>query len=151
MSRAVPGSEPLLAEVGRFVRANLSSLVATGVDWALATAAILAGGHYLAAAAAGAGAGAVTDFLLKRHWAFPGPGKGGLGGEAMRYLAASGSSLAWNVGAAWALVSGARLPEVPGVILASVVVGIAWNYPLHRLWVFRRSPLSRPAAEPGEP
>jgi putative flippase GtrA len=28
---------------------------------------------------------------------------------------------------------------VPGVIAASIVVGVAWNYPLHRLYVFRRA------------
>jgi hypothetical protein len=29
---------------------------------------------------------------------------------------------------------------VPGVIAASLVVGFAWNYPLHRFYVFRHGP-----------
>ncbi len=130
---------PVLAEMGRFLRANLASTTATALDWALVTALVWLGAHYLVAAAAGALAGAVTDFMLKRHWAFGGEGKGRLHAEAIRYLLVSGTSLLWNLAVAWAFVDGLRLPPIPGVILASVVVGVAWNYPLHRFWVFRRA------------
>ncbi len=137
---------PLWREVGRFVRANLSSTAATAVDWAAVTALVWLGAHYLVAAAAGALAGAITDFSLKRHWAFDGPGKGAVHHEGLRYLLVSGSSLAWNLALAWALVDGLGLPAVPGVILASIAVGFAWNYPLHRLFVFRRARPSEAAA-----
>ncbi len=127
-----------LAELGRFLRANLSSTAATALDWALVTVLVWLGVHYLVAAAAGALAGAVADFMLKRHWAFDREAKGRLHAEAIRYLMVSGTSLLWNLAVAYGLVDGLRLPKVPGVILASVVVGVAWNYPLHRFWVFRR-------------
>lgn len=130
---------PLLAEMGRFLRANLASTAATALDWAIVTALVWLGAHYLVAAAAGALAGAVTDFTLKRHWAFGGEGKDRVHAEAVRYLAVSGASLLWNLAMAWVLVDGLGLPPVPGVILASIVVGVAWNYPLHRFWVFRRA------------
>ena len=129
----------LLAELGRFLRANLASTAATALDWAMVTALVWIGAHYLVAAAAGALAGAVTDFTLKRHWAFDRQEKDRLHAEAVRYLMVSGTSLLLNLAVAWALVDGLRFPPVPGVILASVVVGIAWNYPLHRFWVFRRA------------
>jgi putative flippase GtrA len=152
MSRSRP-----LAEVGRFVRSNLSSAVASALEWVLVTGLVLAGTHYLLAAAAGALTGAAIDFSLKRHWAFRREHAGAVAREGPRYLLVSGVSLLLNVAAAWALVDGAGLPALPGVIAASVLVGVAWNYPLHRHFVFRHpagpptagrppTPRSRPAA-----
>lgn len=131
-----PTRSSLAAEAAALLRANLASLAATGVDWAVVTAAVHLGGHYLAAAAAGSAAGAVTDFALKRHWAFARPERRALATEALRYLAVSASSLAWNLLVAWVAVGGLGAPPLPGVIGASLLVGLAWNYPLHRRWVF---------------
>ncbi len=130
----------LAAEALRFVRANLSSTLASALDYAVVTVGVLAGAHYLYAAAGGAVAGAITDFSLKRHWAFDRAAKGAVHHEGLRYLAVSGASLALNLAAAYALVDGLRLPAVPGVIAASLVVGFVWNYPLHRWYVFRHAP-----------
>jgi len=138
----------LAREALRFARANLSSAAATGLDWALVTGLVWAGAHYLVAAAAGALAGAVADFTLKRHWAFDRAAKGKARAEGLRYLLVSAASLAWNLAASWLLVSGLGLPPVPGVIAASAVVGVAWNYPLHRLYVFAPAPAA--GAPPGE-
>ncbi len=134
MSRRTQG---LAAEAGRFVRANLSSGVASGLEWLLVTGLVVAGAHYLAAAAAGAVTGAVIDFLLKRHWAFDRAHRAGIGHEGLRYLAVSAASLALNVAVAYGLVDGLGAPAVPGVIAASLLVGVVWNYPLHRFYVFR--------------
>ncbi len=139
----------LAAEIGRFVRANLSSTAATALDWALVTVLTWAGVYYLVSAAVGAVAGAVTDFLVKRHWAFDRPAKGAVHAEGGRYLAVSATSLVWNLAVAYALVDGVGIPAVPGVIAASIVVGVAWNYPLHRLYVFRHAAVSETGAEPG--
>jgi putative flippase GtrA len=128
----------LAAEVGRFVRANLSAIAATALDWGLVTGLVWAGVHYLAAAAVGAASGAATDFLLKRHWAFDRAAKGAVHAEGLRYLLVSASSLGWNLLASWGFVGGLRAAPVPGVVAASIVVGCIWNYPLHRLFVFRR-------------
>ena len=136
---AAPG-RGLAAEIGRFVRANLSSSIASGVDYVLVTGLVLAGVHYLGAATAGAIAGAITDFSLKRHWAFDRTGIGAVHHEWLRYLAVSATSLALNLVLAYALVDGVGLPAVPGVIAASIVVGFVWNYPLHRYYVFRVAP-----------
>jgi putative flippase GtrA len=144
-----PDGRGLAAEIGRFLRANLSSTAATALDWALVTALTWAGVYYLGSAAVGATAGAVTDFLLKRHWAFDRAAKGGVRTEGIRYLAVSGVSLGWNLLVSYALVDGFRLPPVPGVIAASVVVGVAWNYPLHRLFVFRHAAVAGVAGGEG--
>ncbi len=124
-------------EITRFIRANGSSILATLVEWGLVKVLVSAGVHYLIAAGAGALLGAVMDFSLKRHWAFVrGQQMGTVHGEAFRYLVASALSLVWNLLVSYLLVSVAGLPAVSGVILASIIVGLAWNYPVHRLYVF---------------
>jgi putative flippase GtrA len=128
------------AEVARFVRANLASAIATGLEWLIVTGLVVAGVHYLLAAAAGAVTGAATDFSLKRHWAFDRAHRAHVGREGLRYLWVSAVSLALNLPVAYGLVDGLGLPAVPGVIGASILVGIAWNYPLHRWYVFRAAP-----------
>lgn len=128
----------LPAESGRFLRANASSGVATALDWSLVTTLIAwAGAHYLVAAAAGAVAGAATDFSLKRQWAFARDDMGTLPAEGLRYLLVSGASLGVNLLLSWGLVEGLGAPPVLGVIGASILVGLLWNYPLQRWFVFR--------------
>ena len=127
----------LVDEVGRFVRANLSSTIASGLEYVLVTGLVVAGVHYLVAATFGAVTGAVTDFALKRHWAFPRAVAGHIGHQSLRYLAVAGLSLVLNLALSYALVDGLHFPKIPGVIGASLVIGFAWNYPLHRYFVFR--------------
>jgi len=127
----------LAAEVARFVRANLASAIASGAEWLIVTGLVLVGVHYLVAAGAGAVTGAATDFSLKRHWAFDRVHRAHVGREGLRYLWVSVVSLALNLPLAYGLVDGLGLPAVPGVIAASIVIGVAWNYPLHRWYVFQ--------------
>ncbi len=128
----------LAAEIGRFGRANLSSTIASGIEYALVTAMVVAlHVHYLTAATAGAITGALIDFSLKRHWAFSRTSPAAVHHEGLRYLVVSAFSLGLNLALSYLLVDGLHLPAVPGVIGASLVVGFAWNYPLHRYFVFR--------------
>lgn len=120
-----------------FVRANASAGAATGVDWLAVTLLVALGTHYLHAAATGAILGAMTDFSLKRHWVFDREEIGRMHHEAAKYLAASGISLVLNLGTAYLLVGRLHLLRaIPGVIAASIIVGIVWNYPVHRFYVF---------------
>jgi putative flippase GtrA len=128
------------AEIAKLVRANLSSTVATAVDWGLVSSLVWLGVYYLQAAATGAVAGAVTDFSIKRYWAFErGPARRALHHEGTLYVLVAGCALGLNLLGTWAVVSGRHLPPVPGYILVSMAVAFAWNYPMHRLVVFRRS------------
>jgi putative flippase GtrA len=138
----------LAAEIGRFVRANLASTIASGLEYVLVTGLVLAGVHYLTAATAGAITGAITDFSLKRHWAFDRSSMAAVHHEGFRYLLVAALSLGLNLALAYALVDGLHLPAVPGVIAASLVIGFVWNYPLHRYYVFRtvHAPEAAPAA-----
>ncbi len=125
-----------IREVLRFIKAQLSSSVATGVDWALLVILIALGVHYLLAVVAGALAGAATDFSVKKWWVFK-SGGGRLHGQAARYVGVSAVSAGLNCLLAYGIVDGLRFPKTPGVIAASAAVGFAWNYPMHRFYVFR--------------
>ena len=133
----VPGRKHhLFREAGHFLRAHISATAATGLEWVLVTLLVLMRLHYLAAAAAGALTGAVTDFSLKRHWDFDRRQTDAVHRESLRYLGASVASLVWNLAAAYALVDRFGMHPIPGVIAASIIVGVLWNYPLHRFYVF---------------
>jgi len=128
------------AELGKLVRANLASAAATALDWGLASSLVWLGVYYLGAAASGALGGAATDFFLKRYWAFKrGAARRAVHHEGILYALVSGLALGANLLGTWAVVDGRLLPPVPGYILVSTVVGLAWNYPMHRLVVFRRA------------
>jgi len=135
-----------LDETWRFVKAQASALTATGVDWVLMSALIALGANLYLAVGAGALAGAITDFSIKRGWVFDARG-GVLRGQIGRYVLASALSLGWNELLTYLAVARLGLPKIPGAIGAAVVVGTLWNYPVHRLFVFRRprAPVAPPA------
>lgn len=123
-------------EFRRFLRANSSSIGASLLEWVLITVLVGVNVHYLYAATVGALLGAIIDFAIKRHWAFDRGIIGAAHWEGLRYLAASALSLVWNLVLSYALVDGLHMAKVPGVIAASIIVGVAWNYPVHRYFVF---------------
>jgi putative flippase GtrA len=56
--------------------------------------------------------------------------------QGIRYAMVSLLSAGFNALVAFILVEGVRMEEWPALILASVIVGLGWNYPMHRLYVF---------------
>ena len=96
--------------------------------------------YYLLARPLGALAGAALDFTVKRNWAFARTAKGGLGREGIRYLLVSATSLVWQVVVCYLLVEIGGMRVGSAVVVGSLLVGVCWNYPLHRLFVFSVSP-----------
>ena len=115
---------------------QLSSLVATAVDYAIMIACVSAFGlSPVVGTVLGALCGAVTSFTLGRRWVFDAR-KGDLRGQALRYAMVSTVSLCCNAGGEWVLVR-VGLQYVIARVVASTVVGIGWNFPMHRHFVFR--------------
>ena len=120
-----------------FARAAASSLLATVVD-AIAYQLVLFVliGRYGVSAAIAAVAGAVTNFLVNRHWAFTATGQK-LSLQAFRYAIVSLMTFGCLRGLLWLLIEvgsvGMRLAWLPAKILAFALV----SFPLQRLWVFR--------------
>ena len=96
---------------------------------------ILLGLGYGWAILAGHLAGGLSDFLAKRHFVFRTASRPALR-QGLRYLAAWAASLLFNLGLAHVLVSDLGLGAAAGTLAAAVAVGVAWNYPVHRLFVF---------------
>jgi putative flippase GtrA len=123
------------AEVTRFSKAQFSTAVATGLEWALLTLLVTMHVNYLIAAVLGAILGAVIDFSMKKWWAFD-AGGGLLHAQGIKYAFVSALSAGLNCLVAYVLVEGLKMSALPALILASVLIGIGWNYPMHRLYVF---------------
>src|SRR5258708_13838479 len=97
---------------------------------------IAAGVHLLIAVVCGAGVGAVADFSVKKWWVFR-PRGGNFEGQAARYVLVSAASAGLNCLLAYGIVDGLGIPKTPGVIAASAVGGLVWNYRMVRLYFFR--------------
>jgi putative flippase GtrA len=115
---------------------QLSSLVATGVDYVIMIACVsLFGLSPVVGTVLGALCGAVTSFTLGRRWVFDAR-RGDLRGQALRYAMVSAVSLCCNAGGEWLLLR-VGLQYVLARVVTSIVVGIGWNFPMHRHFVFR--------------
>lgn len=118
---------------------QFSALVATALDYAVMIGCVsLLGLSPVWGTVLGALVGAVTNFTLGRRWVFNAQ-KGQLAGQALRYALVSGVSLLGNAAAVW-LLGRAGMHYILARVLGSIVVGLCWNFPMHRHFVFRSAP-----------
>ncbi len=120
-----------------FSRSQVASLVATLLDYAilfLFTEVFKI--WYVIATASGAIVGAVTNFLINRHWSFQAT-HGNWERQARRYALASIGSLILNTGGVFLVTEYGRVHYAISVILVSVLVGLIFNYPIYRHYVYR--------------
>lgn len=125
---------PLFRQLGRH---QAASLAATAADFSAMVALVeLAGLSPVPAAALGAATGAVVNFLLNRRWVFR-VAHEPAGGQALRYSLVSAASAGWNALGEHLLFKVLGLHYVLARVLVSVAVGLGWNFPLQRAWVFK--------------
>ena len=117
-------------------RHQLGAFAATALDFATMIACVHAGLGAVVATAIGATCGAVTNFTLARHWIFPAGASGRVHRQAVRYALVSLASLGLNTLGEYLLVDVVRLHYLFARVLVSGLVGIGWNYTMHRAWVF---------------
>jgi|SRR3989344_944878 len=117
-------------------KSQASSLLATLVDYgALIILVEFFEVYYVVAVAIGAALGAVTNFTANRIWTFHSHGQ--LNSEIYRYALVSMGSLVWNTFLVWLLTEEASIAYYFSKIIVSIAIGLVWNYPLHRYWVFK--------------
>ena len=115
---------------------QLASLVATGVDYCIMIACVsLFGLSPVLGTVLGALCGGVTSFTLGRRWFFDARA-GDVRAQALRYSLVSLLSLVGNAAGEWLLVR-AGVQYVLARVVASTTVGLLWNFPMHRHFVFR--------------
>jgi putative flippase GtrA len=123
--------------VQTLVRHQAGALVATAVDFGtmIFLVEVLRASPVLATAL-GAACGAFANFAMSRGWVFP-RHEGTVTGQAGRYAAVSAGSLLLNT-LGEALVHGVLgVPYVLARAVVAVLVSVAYNFPLHRAFVFR--------------
>lgn len=92
--------------------------------------------YYVVAVAFGALSGGLSNFLINRYWAFS--SNGAISKEFVRYFLVSLASLAWNVILVWFITEYLLISYLFSKIFVSILIGLSWNYPLHKYWVFCR-------------
>jgi putative flippase GtrA len=91
---------------------------------------------YVAATALGALAGAITNFVMNRHWSFLAADHH-WSHQAKRYALVSGASLLLNTFGVYLMTEALHVHYSVSVVVISFLVGWAFNFPLHRHYVFR--------------
>jgi len=122
----------------RFSKAQLSALAATVVDFgSLVILVEKAGAPYPFGVAVGALAGALTNFFMNRHWSFEAH-EAPIHGQALRYALVSGGSLLLNTLGVMVWTEVFKLHYLGSKVVTAILVGILFNYPLHREFVYRK-------------
>ena len=119
-------------------RSQIAAITATIVDFS-SLIFLVEIGHvwYVAATAIGAFLGALVNFLLGRHWSFA-AGHDGIHGQVVRYAAVSAGSLVLNSAGVYLLTEYFGSYYAVSKVITAVLVGLLFNFPLHRRFVFRR-------------
>ena len=119
-----------------FSQHQISAAAATAVDFAVMIVCKSGLGLTPAMATAiGSLFGAVISFTLGRRWVFQ-SAHGDIRGQALRYAFVSTLSLIFNSRGEKLFVA-LGLNYILARVLLSVVVGMLWNFPMHRYFVFR--------------
>jgi putative flippase GtrA len=120
-----------------FHRSQVASLLATVVDFgSLVFLVELVHVWYVAATAIGAFLGALTNFMLGRHWSFKAT-HGAVHGQATRYAIVSGMSLLLNSAGVYLFTDLFGYKYTVSKLITAFLVGIFFNFPLHRRYVFK--------------
>jgi putative flippase GtrA len=91
---------------------------------------------YVFSVAAGAFAGAAANFFLNRHWSFEAT-HDHAHHQAFRYTVVSAGSLLLNTFGVWGMTELFKIHYSISVVTVSLLVGLFFNFPLHRGYVFR--------------
>ncbi len=122
-----------------FFRHQLGAIIATGIDF-LTMIFLVQILHFSPewATAFGAFAGGVSNFALGRRWIFKPEGghQTHAGVQAIRYALVSGGSLVLNATGMHLLATIAGIQYVLARVIVSVLVSVAWNFPMQRGFVF---------------
>lgn len=121
-------------------RSQIAALAATAVDFGvLAVLVQFLSVWYVAATAMGALSGAVTNFLMNRHWAFE-AADGHWAPQGARYVVVSGASLGLNTLGVYWFTEALLFHYMASKLVTALAVGLFFNFPLHKYYVFRTRP-----------
>jgi len=120
-----------------FTKSQIAAFIATAVDFTCLI--LLVEGlavWYVTATALAALAGAITNFLLGRHWSFLATDEHWKH-QALRYVWVAVGSLLLNTYCVYLFTEILEFQYLISKCVAAVIIGIAFNYPLHKYYVFK--------------
>ena len=121
-----------------FTRSQLSAFIATLFDYGILILCVeLFHLHYSYGVALGAAGGAMINFFLNRHWSFEAHEEK-LSGQLFRYFIIATGSLLLNTAGVYLLTEFVGLYYLVSQIFTSMSVGLLYNYPLHRFFVYKK-------------
>lgn len=122
-----------------FVRNTLVSVFTTALDFfVLITLVELVHVNYVLATFCGTVAGAISNFLLNRHWSYNARG-GAAHWQLVRFLPVQVGSSALHTGGVWFFTAVFHLQYLGSKLVTATLVYLAWNYPMNRYFVFPKS------------
>jgi putative flippase GtrA len=128
---------PKLAPTVRFAlfRHQIAALAATSIDFVtMFTLVELFAAAPSHATLVGASAGAGANFVLGRKYTFP-DSEGSVAGQLVRYTVVAGMSALLNAFGVW-MLGRFGVPYGGARLATALVVSVAWNFPMHRAFVF---------------
>jgi putative flippase GtrA len=118
---------------------QVGAILASGVDYSIMIVCVsFFGLSPVLGTIIGALCGAITSFTLGRRWIFD-ASLGDVRGQASRYALVALASLTFNALGEGLMVH-AGVHYVLSRLVVAVVVGVGWNFPMHRNFVFRAQP-----------
>lgn len=127
---------PSSATLRQWLRHHTTAVVATAVDYAVMVVLVeLAGVGPVPATAVGAFAGAVTGFIMGRHFTYR-VASVPVRAQAWRYALISAASLGLNAVGEYVFFHVVGLQYLVARVVTSIIVNNAWNYPMQRFFVF---------------
>ena len=120
-----------------FTKAQLTAILATGVDFGIFFLLLnVAGVPVVASGATGTICGGATNFLLNRNWVFNAQVEK-WAAQLNRYVLVWIGNLVLNVSGLWLLTHYTSLKDMFAKIITAVTVAVCYNYPLQKRFVFK--------------
>lgn len=121
----------------KFLKAQASSLMGTGMDFLVAILlSEAAGGWYVGANMAGTLAGGITNFAINRWWVFK-KEKEKIVGQVFRYGITWVGNLLLNAAGVWTVLHYTHLHYVVAKVIVALLIGFTYSYAMQKRFVFK--------------
>ena len=125
-----------------FSRSQIAAVCATLLDYGILLSWVeILHLHYYYGVALGAAFGAIANFLFNRHLSFESTDEHWQI-QARRYAVVSAGSLALNTCGVFLITDFVGVHYFISQILISIFVGVLYNFPLHRYYVYKKKEAS---------